>query len=93
VSKKNGSSAQCGAPQVCRVDGRGVVELVDVGWMAGRSMVAGDGEGPVAEDQLGLDLGQDVPWRRVRPPGGGTVEPPGPAVGLPVRDRARLAGG
>ena len=46
--------------QARRVVGWGIVELVDVGGVAGRSVVAGDGERPVAEDELGLDLGQDV---------------------------------
>jgi len=32
--------------QVCRVLGRGVVELVDVGGVAGRGVVIADGEGP-----------------------------------------------
>src|SRR5271166_4357483 len=41
-----------------RVRSRDVVELVDVGGVAGGGVVIGDGEGPVAEDDLGLDFGE-----------------------------------
>jgi hypothetical protein len=47
--------AQAGA-----VRSRGVVELVDVDRVAGAGVAIGDGESPAAEDDLGLDFGEDV---------------------------------
>ena len=56
------------ASQVTGVRIRAVAELVDVGRVAGRGLVVGDGQGPVAEQDLGLGLGEVVD--RAALPGG-----------------------
>jgi hypothetical protein len=54
-------------------------------------VVLADGEGPVAEDDLSLDLGEDVARGGVRKPGGGAAVPFRAAVDLSGYDRAGQA--